>query len=162
MPAAVREILLRHFNQKENDMKKNVDSWQTATAFHLSDEQVERLFSFRLRSILNREVGVYFSSDNDYWDVGLTPPLTEPEMEMLFAYANADTADRVDHQPYQNVVPDLSAPFATKLISKDFPAPVQSAIAVSDGLCLFTAFVPFEKVYEEMPQGYGESGDLHE
>jgi hypothetical protein len=143
-------------------MKKNVESWQTAAAFHLSDEQVERLFSFRLRSILNRKVGVYFSSDNDYWDVGLTPPLTEPEMEMLFAYVNANADDRADHQPHQNVVPDLSAPFATKLISKDFPVPVQSTIAVSDGLCLFTAFVPFEKVYGEIPQAHGKSGDQDE
>jgi hypothetical protein len=95
------------------------------------------LFSFRLRSILNREVGVYFSSDNDYWDVGLTPPLTEPEMEMLFAYAKADTTDRADHQPYQNGVPDLSAPFATKLISKDFPAPFKVPRSLGR-LCLFT------------------------
>jgi hypothetical protein len=140
-------------------MKKNIDKWQTATAYHLSDGQVERLVSFRLQAILTREVKASFSSDNNYWDLGLTPPLTGPEMEMLFTYANADADDRADHQPYQNVIRDLSPQFATKLISKDFPVPIQSSIAVVDGLCLFTSFEPFEKVYEKIPQVHGEPGD---
>jgi hypothetical protein len=140
-------------------MKKNIDKWQTATAFHLSDEQVERLVSFRLQTILNRKIAVHLDTDTDYWDIELSPPLTEPEMEMLFTYVNADANDRADHQLYQNVVSDLSAQLTTKLILADFPVPIHSTLPMTQGVCFYSAFKPFEKVYEKTPQAHGESGD---
>ena len=143
-------------------MKKSIDNWQIATAYKLLDEQFERLFSLRLKSILNRKIEVCFSSDYDYWDLGLVTPLTEPEMERLYAYADADENDRADHKPYQNFVNNLGATLAIKLISKIFPVSVQSAVTIPDNLYLFTTFEPFDRTHEKMLQKHGESGDWDE
>jgi hypothetical protein len=78
---------------------------------------------------------------------------------MLFTYVNADANDRADHQLHQNVVRDLSAQFATKLVSKDFPVPIHITLPMTQGVCFFAAFEPFEKVYEKIPQVHGKSGD---
>jgi len=133
---------------------KKCDIWQTATAFCLSAEQVERLFSSRIQAILGRGISAHFASDIDYWEIRLTPPPTPSEIEILFSHGQADAEDRAEHSIYKDAVRDLSARFSVKLISDDFPVPVYSASPTEHGLCFFAEFHPFEKVY-------GEAGSTH-
>lgn len=134
-------------------MTRKTDIWEKATAFYLSNKQVETLLSHRLEQVIGRKITTKLFSDNGYWDIHLKPQLVKSELETVFSYIKASNEVRADHKPRKGAVGDISDILAIQLVSADFPLPIHSSVPLENGVWFFTNTEPCEKRYPHQANG---------
>lgn len=121
--------------------------WSTATAYLLTYMQLASMLSRLLTSILKRPVDVRIFSDRDYWDARVSQPLTKSEAFLLFQYANADKEIIDGQEWFEDRLKEISSALVLKLVSREFPIPVELPFITDDVVCFLTALQPCDGDY---------------